>query len=1026
MSEDVRVLKRRKLSDAADHEHRSGTIRHLFTPFRTIGLVSSTPVPFTSVAVGKTTFQITTSVGQSLQTYDVRKGLHLNFLTQPQTPQIITASVAWKDKVICAWGRREDAERGAWVFKRGKKEAELELPSSFKESVQAFCTLGSSIVGVCETRLLVWKATNFELYTELRLITPVPLSGCIATLPTFLNKVIVGRNDGSCEIWNISSAKLVYTILPPSTAFGAVTAIEPTPALSIIAIAYENGRIHLQDVESDQVLLSFNNGQGTPATSISFRTDDIGAGDDGRQAGVMATASTASGDINLFDLNKGGRKAGVLRAAHGNPAPGVNGGISRVEFLPGQAILVTSGLDNSLKTWIFDEIPFSPIPRILHQRSGHAAPVTSIEFLPAASDGSDDLGKWVMSGSADRSLWGWSLRRDAQSAELSQGAIQSKARKQGLLSGAIHDSGRSLKCPPITAMDCSLNRDGGIGALPGKQSMWQNNKGKNSSAEVSAMTGWESIITAHENDTRARTWFWGRRRAGRWAFPSGDGGKVTSVAMSPCGTFAVIGSSTGSIDMFNMQSGQHRQHFPARLTPMQVKQLRLDVAKHALQEETVDKKTFYRGQGRHRSPVVGLAVDEMNKTIVSAGSDGKIKFWNFQSGILEHEIDWSISTEITSMKFHRGVNLAAFICQDSSVRVVDITTYRVIRELRASRQSLPVLAQLSMSQCTISNDARWIVASMGPLVLVWDLPTGHLIDALNVGSHCVSIALSPTGEYLATATDGRLGLEIWTNRSLFSYVATRQLDDAELEVIAQTVDSMPTASGESAETALALHNGAGMDTDGEIDVLTDELDEIMSGMVSLSVVPRSKWQNLLHLDLIRQRNRPTEPPKKPEKAPFFLPALQDRQAVNALTSGAAATEESRVTRIATTGSISSFTSLLKSASETEDYEAFLQSLKQLTPAAADIEIRSLSAMNHELLHFVQALTWLAQRRTDFELCQAWMAVFLRLHGDIACNDATLRASIQEWHIESTRESQRVQRLAEYCGGVVEYLRAARV
>lgn len=63
-------------------------------------------------------------------------------------------------------------------------------------------------------------------------------------------------------------------------------------------------------------------------------------------------------------------------------------------------------------------------------------------------------------------------------------------------------------------------------------------------------------------------------------------------------------------------------------------------------------------------------------------------------------------------------------------------------------------------------------------------------------------------------------------------------------------------------------------------------------VVTLTLLPRSRWQTLLNLDVIQvivsrlppvlaysthygnqRRNKPKEPPKAPEKAPFFLPTL---------------------------------------------------------------------------------------------------------------------------------------------------------
>lgn len=44
-------------------------------------------------------------------------------------------------------------------------------------------------------------------------------------------------------------------------------------------------------------------------------------------------------------------------------------------------------------------------------------------------------------------------------------------------------------------------------------------------------------------------------------------------------------------------------------------------------------------------------------------------------------------------------------------------------------------------------------------------------------------------------------------------------------------------------------------------------------LVTLSLLPRSQWHNLVHLDAIKARSKPVQPPKKPEAAPFFLPTV---------------------------------------------------------------------------------------------------------------------------------------------------------
>lgn len=542
--------------------------------------------------------------------------------------------------MLAAWGGSGTyAARAIWVFQRGKKVAELQLPRGLDENITRLVAFGEWIVGTGATKIEVWKSATLEHYTTLQSSSTSPLSDCLCNMPTYLNKIFVGRQDGSVEIWNVNTGRLLYTLLPPAADFGAVTALQPTPALSLLAIAYASGPVCIHNVRIDREIMRLNLGSSkhTPITSITFRTDGLGAGEDGSKEGVMATASKHSSDVTFWDLNDKGRKMGTLHGAHNPPSStggGVGGGISRIEFLAGQSVIVSSGLDNTLKTWVFDESPFSPVPRILHSRGGHAAPVSSLKFLPSNSDGSDDVGKWLLSASRDRSLWGWSLRRDGQSTELSQGAVQKKAKKLGLLNGGatdprLHGAFENLKAPVVTCMACSLNRDGGMGAMPGVMGVWTNSskaKGEKGTPEVN-MTGWESIVTGHAGDKKARTWFWGRKRAGRWAFSTGDDTEVTSVAISSCGTFAVIGSAGGAIDMYNLQSGQHRRRFPSRLTPSEARKLKLEKLQKgdAIDSDDSGIKKFNKGEGRHKGAITGLTVDGLNQVVVSCSDDGKVK-----------------------------------------------------------------------------------------------------------------------------------------------------------------------------------------------------------------------------------------------------------------------------------------------------------------------------------------------------------------------------------------------------------------
>ncbi|EXJ58229.1 hypothetical protein A1O7_05654 [Cladophialophora yegresii CBS 114405] len=1022
-------LAKRQRRDQDGTGKRPAISSRLFAPFRTLGLVSPTNVPFTSVPLGKTTFQITTSTGTSLQTYDLRRGLNLVFLTRPQCPGTITATFAYRDRIFVAWGGSQPKEpRGLWVFKRGQLLAELDIEHTHPQEIRQLIVFGSWIVGCGTESIEVWKTESFEHYTSISTGSRGSLTGQVCTLPTFLNKIFVGTKHGSVEVYNVSTGRLVHTILPLSARSGAVTALAPAPAIGLLAASYADGSLNIIDVEADEVVLELRHSNNRkPITSITFRTDGMGAGEDGRKAGIMATSSIESGDITLWDLNRGGKVVGVVRGAHETSSLGQGTGVSKIEFLPGQPVLVSSGLDNALKSWVFDETPFSPTPRLLHHRSGHAASITRLKFLPAASDGSDATGKWLLSASQDRSLWGFSLRRDGQSTELSQGSIRHKAKKSGLLTddtSAVED----LKAPPIIDLACSLNRDGGMGSVTGR--VWSNSK--NVSAEESGMTGWESVITAHSDDKVARTWSWGRKKAGRWAFETGDHKPVTSVAITACGTFAVVGSAGGSLDMFNLQSGAHRQRYPPRLTPAQAKQLKQQQQQQQQQQpQQADPEHLTAIPRGHRAAVTGIVVDNLNRTMVTASLDGTIIFWDFSTGkILERKSFGDAAP--TATRYNPVSGLLAISCDDLCIRVMDIEARKVVRELWGCTGQI-------YDYC-FSHDGRWVVAgSMDSVVRVFDLATGHLIDAFKTAATCTNMAFSSTGEFLATTHAGSSGIFIWTNKALFTHVPTRQIDDVKGIIdLSQTPAAFNAASQLQAidEPGVAAEEAEQALVDG-ID-LSSELDQLDKSLLTLSLQPQSRWQTLLNLDRIRARNKPIQPPEKPKAAPFFLGTSASlvnggngTPNINGPDPAPKAVDEaerSRVSRMAVStlpSSGSDLSPLLEKFSQDaeRDPAALATYLSALPPSAADLEIRSIALS--EMPAFISFLTTQLRARKSFELVNTWMNVFLRVHGDFVSEADELRRAVMTWRDVMLEEERRLAELVGYSRGVVEFLRSAR-
>lgn len=83
--------------------------------------------------------------------------------------------------------------------------------------------------------------------------------------------------------------------------------------------------------------------------------------------------------------------------------------------------------------------------------------------------------------------------------------------------------------------------------------------------------------------------------------------------MSTCGTFTLIGSSGGKIDMYNLQSGLRKQRFPP------------------LPSSKANKSANGVTYSGHTKAVTGLAIDSLNRTVVSCGLDGKLKVCSLTS-----------------------------------------------------------------------------------------------------------------------------------------------------------------------------------------------------------------------------------------------------------------------------------------------------------------------------------------------------------------------------------------------------------
>lgn len=744
---------------------------------------------------------------------------------------------------------------------------------------------------------------------------------------TYLNKLLIATNEGAWYIVNFRTKTLVYKSenFLQSVSHGktennakkqrlnnggtntrgernAITSVEQSPALDVIAFGLSTGEILIHDVKRDELITSFAHSAADSlsaagsVSALSFCTDPM-------QKPLLLSA-TDEGAYALWDL-----KEKVLhhvdRFAH-------RGNICAAWFLPKQTSYVTLGTDNAIKMWTLDSLDLKP--KLLRNREGHCAPPRQIRYyagntVATLSDGADARVCEVLSAGDDCTFRMFHTAIDRQNRELSQKSINKRAK-------SLNKHPDELKLAPIIDFACS-ERHHGL---------------------------YYDVVTAHKGDSQAYVWSYDRKTLGDVALPlphlDNEGNNrtgptdesVTSVTISRCGNFAIIGGSQGTISKFNLQSGAPRGEYPLvrkkDKLAMQGKRFRgthsnplprpdRDVGKglgprdklqvpdsvdrslrallgkeftlpserdtnvpgmvaaagkssldNAIQKHTRQSEIDAVTSGydlsniatwRHVGEIRGLFVSRMNDELYSAGADGTIRWWDLG----EHKVTHILYTgnPVTKAELHVGNGLLGIACDDHSLRIVDTITRRQVRKFPGHTALI--------SDLKFSADGRWLVsASHDSSVKVWDIPTARCIDWMKFEKPVRCLAVSPTNEYLITSHSDDVGLYMWSNKSHFSDILQ---DKAPSRPILM---DLPRTQKEENTIIPEEDQEADSEPTTHEEKVTDVVPTVKTkNSIVLAGKPSSQWQNLSKLDEIAKRNKPKEPPKEPERAPFFLPTV---------------------------------------------------------------------------------------------------------------------------------------------------------
>uniref|UniRef100_A0A8C6VFV6 WD repeat domain 36 n=1 Tax=Naja naja TaxID=35670 RepID=A0A8C6VFV6_NAJNA len=851
----------------------------LFAGFRVLGLYCNHLAHVLRYHRRHREFYLTTAVGKSFHTYNVKK------------LGIVAVSNALPQNIMCLAADRMlvFASCGALLYAFARNKEVVHTYSGHRTDILFILPFGDHVISIdSESILIIWDVQSEEEYLQLDFDKTVFAISAVLHPHTYMNKILLGSEQGPLQLWNVKSNKLLYTF--PGWGAG-VTVLEQAPAVDVIAIGLVIGHIIVHNIKFDETLMKFQQDWG-PITAVSFRTDGH----------PVLAAGSPVGHIGLWDLEEK-KLLGQMRDAHSTA-------ISGMSFVQGEPLLITNGADNAIRVWIFDGPGGSG--RLLRYRMGHNAPPTKIRHH-------GQNGQQILSASQDGTLQSFSTVHERFNKSLGRGSInKKKSKKKGLRND-------TMALPPITTF----------------------------ATEVARQNDWDGIIACHQGYVTCTTWNYQKSTMGIHKLNPKDISKnkslgiyATAVDITSCGNFAVIGLSTGHVDKYNMQSGIHRGR--------------------------------YGEEKAHEGCIRGVAVDGLNQFTITTGSEGLIKFWKFKTTTFVYSID--LSTSPNKMLLHRDSGILGIAMDDFGIKVLDIETRKIVRKYSGH--------QGQINDMTFSPDGRWLItASMDCTIRTWDLPSGCLVDCFLLDSAAVSITMSPTGDFLASCHVDDLGIYLWSNRSLFSLVSLRPLpSDYEPSVI-----TLPGTCSTEVEDVTEEN-----EANDEM-IQYESPPQLGETIVTLSLLPESRWKNLLSLDIIKQKNKPKEPPKVPKSAPFFIPTLPGLIPQFASVEHEGDEQQSKVVNLGILAQKSEFYLQLEEALKSSNYKSPLSILKDMGPSNIETELRGLSPDGGGAIEvmqsFLRMIEAMLNTKCDFELAQAYLALFLKLHFKIICSEPALLAEV---------------------------------
>lgn len=627
-------------------------------------------------------------------------------------------------------------------------------------------------------RIMFWDVAQDKELAKTQGAPPDPTTIAFAS---DCKNVVIGRKDGSIEVWELSDdlQKLTWRRSLRDRNINPVNSTVYSPDNSILAFGTQDGLITLLRPAENQPFVTQLIGNGPISLAFSRDSRLLAIGRD--QTVIVIDVTKPSKSESKIDLNSTLPKE--VRDKGGLAAP-----ITCLAFSPDRNTLAIGTKGNSITLWDMTEKTYM-ISMASSSSADSPWEISAVAF-------SDEAKGVLASTSTDGSIKIWDAKL------LSDLGFRRSLTSQGI---ALD----SLVATEISQRRLLLNTL----------------KGHAGAVTAMAFTPKQETIISGSEDKTIKSWELTESKRSDYRLRSTSPSIVSSVAFSPNGKWLAVGNSDLSLSVWNTDDKQSQGTFlrssasgqsmgmPIAFSKDQILAAATDNNSVTLWQMNNQGEALRKLSGAHSRPVLALAFSTDGKWLATGGADGKVLLWNVNTG------EW---TSVESIDKGAALSLA-FSSTNTAILAIGTSNNNVILWDLDRKNKIGELNGHSdvISSIAFSPDGDLIATgSWDRSAKLWNAHTGK--ELLTLQGHfkkVLSIAFLPTGRRLVTSSeDGSVRFwdasyeEIGEKSIRSALVILRDPESGAAPAVATSPDGLTLATGNGDGTVL-LRYGA---TDEEI------------------------------------------------------------------------------------------------------------------------------------------------------------------------------------------------------------------